>query len=139
MSTVEKDLVKDEKIISSGNGKHSENVVEPEEIKVEIEEPEEKRRSRVPVYVVAGIILITVVIGTAWWLYARQFVTTDDATIEGFVSVISPKISAHVSRIHVKENQPVKKGDLLIEFDSQEAEAKLEQARARLQTAEAMR
>lgn len=138
MSTVEKDLVKDDKIVSSENGKHAESSdtapQEPEQTIEPVKEAE-KPRSRVPIYVVAGIILLTTVIGTAWWLYARRFVTTDDATIQGFVSVVSPKISAHVSRIHVKENQLVKKGDLLIEFEANEQEARLEQARARLQTA----
>ncbi|HEX8266361.1 MAG TPA: efflux RND transporter periplasmic adaptor subunit [Pyrinomonadaceae bacterium] len=142
MSTVEKDLVKNDKIVSSENGKHAESSAvapeEPEET-IEPEKETEKPRSRVPIYVVAGIILLTTVVGTAWWIYARQFVTTDDAIVEGFVSVISPKISAHVSRIHVKENQLVKKGDLLVEFEAQEQEAKLEQARARLQTAFAAR
>src|SRR4028118_761538 len=142
MSTVEKDLVKNDKIVSSENGKHAESssvaAEEPEETTEPAKETENPR-SRVPIYVVTGIILLTTVIGTAWWLYARQFVTTDDAIVEGFVSVISPKISAHVSRIHVKENQLVKKGDLLVEFEANEQEAKLEQARARLQTAFAAR
>jgi membrane fusion protein, multidrug efflux system len=137
MSTVEKELIKDGKIVSSENGKHKESEVETE-LPEETKEPE-KRRSRVPVYVVSGIVLLTAVIGVAWWLYARQFVSTDDAFVEGFVSVVSPKISAHVSRIHVKENQTVKKGDLLIEFDAQEQEAKLQQANARLLTAFANR
>lgn len=141
MSTAEKNLVTDGKIVSSENGNHAEPKTEtekPEETIETVKEPE-KRRSRVPVYVVAGIILLTTVIGGAWWIYARQFVTTDDAYVEGFVSVVSPKISAHVARIHVKENQPVKKGDLLVEFDAQEQQAKLEQARAHLQTAQAAR
>jgi membrane fusion protein (multidrug efflux system) len=142
MSTVEKDLVKDSKIVSSENGKHAESGKTVTEKSEETNEPTketEKPRSRVPIYVVAGIILLTTVVGTAWWLYARQFVTTDDAIVEGFVSVVSPKVSAHVSRIHVKENQLVKKGDLLIEFEAQEQGAKLEQAKARLQTAFAAR
>ncbi|MDQ3132971.1 MAG: HlyD family secretion protein, partial [Acidobacteriota bacterium] len=67
-------------------------------------------------------------------LYARQFATTDDAFIEGNITLVSSKISAHVARLHVTENQYVKKGDLLIEFDAQEAEAKLAQAKAALQT-----
>lgn len=142
MSTIEKDSVKDGKIVLSENGKQAESgsveTEKPKEIIEETKEPE-KRRSRVPIYIVAGIILLTTIIGTAWWLYARQFVTTDDAMIQGFVSVVSPKISAHVSRIHVKENQPVKRGDLLVEFEALEPQAKLEQARARLQTAYAAR
>lgn len=100
-------------------------------------EPESPKRSRLPIYVVSGIVGLCLIIGVAWWLYARQFEKTDDAFIEGNISLISPKIGAHVQKIHARENQFVKKGDLLIELDSRETEAKLEQARAMLQTATA--
>lgn len=100
----------------------------------EIEKP---KRSRLPVYVVGGIVGLCLIIGLSWWLYARQFEKTDDAFIEGNISLITPKISSYVQKIYVQENQFVKKGDLLIELDSREAEAKLEQARATLQTVQA--
>ena len=100
-------------------------------------ETESPKRSRLPIYVVSGIVGLCLIIGVAWWLYARQFEKTDDAFIEGNMSLISPKIGSHVEKIHVGENQFVKKGDLLIELDSRETEAKLEQARAMLQTATA--
>lgn len=100
-------------------------------------EPETPKRSRMPVYVAGIIVGLSLIIGGAWWLYASQFEKTDDAYIQGNISLISPKIGAHVGKIHVEENQFVKKGDLLIELDSREAEAKLEQARALLKMATA--
>src|SRR5829696_554504 len=98
-------------------------------------ETESPKRSRLPIYVVSGIVALCLIIGVSWWIYARQFEKTDDAFIEGNISLISPKIGSHVQKIHVSENQFVKKGDLLIELDSREAESKLEQTRALLQTA----
>lgn len=100
-------------------------------------ETDSPKRSRLPIYVVSGIVGLCLIVGAAWWLYARQFEKTDDAFIEGNISLVTPKIGSHVQKIHVEENQFVKKGDLLIELDSREAEAKLEQARASLQTAQA--
>lgn len=94
-----------------------------------------KNRSRVPVYVVGGVILLGAVIGIIYWLYARQFESTDDAFVDGNIVQISPKISSHVSKIYVSENQAVKKGDLLIELDSRETENKLEMAQAQLKSA----
>jgi membrane fusion protein (multidrug efflux system) len=89
-----------------------------------------KQRSRVPIYVVGTVILVSAVLGLFYWLYVRQFETTDDAFVDGNIIVqISPKISAYVTKIHVKENQFVKKGDLLIELDGREIENKLEQLR----------
>ncbi len=123
MSTIEKEIVFDADLSEDFD----------DEI-IETPNDEAKKRSRVPIYVTGGIILISAIIGLAWWLYARQFVTTDDAFIEGNITLVSSKISAHVAHLHVTENQYVKKGDLLIEFDTQEADAKLAQAKAALQT-----
>lgn len=92
-----------------------------------------RRRSRVPIYVVSGIVAVSLVTGFVWWLYTRQFVTTDDAFVEGNITIVSPKISSHVERLHVVENQFVKKGTLLIELDAHEAEVKVAQAKAALQ------
>ncbi len=100
-------------------------------------ETEKPKRSRLPIYVVSGIIAVLLIGGLGWWLYSRQFEKTDDAFVEGNISIISPQISSHVQRIYVKENQLVKKGDVLIELDSREAEANYEKAKAFVKTAEA--
>ncbi|MGI8788339.1 MAG: efflux RND transporter periplasmic adaptor subunit [Pyrinomonadaceae bacterium] len=105
------------------------------EEKIEETTPPKKKRSRLPIYIVGSVIFVGGIIGLAWWLHARQFATTDDAFVEGNISLITPKISSYVVRIHVQENQLVKKGDLLIELDSREPEAKLEEAQVAKQTA----
>jgi membrane fusion protein, multidrug efflux system len=94
-----------------------------------------KNRSRTPVYVVSGVILLCAVVGLAYWLYSRQFETTDNAFIDGNIVQISPKLTAYVTKVHVTENQFVKKGDLLIELDGREIENKLELAQAQLKAA----
>ncbi len=129
MATTEKDVVLDDDLSE---------VFDEDEV---IEEPTEaeKPRSRLPIYVIGSILLICAVGGLSWWLYSRQFAKTDDAYIEGNITIVSPKISAHVAKVYVTENQPVKKGDLLIELDPQEGENKLAQAQAALQTAIANR
>lgn len=93
------------------------------------------KRSRLPIYVVGAIIGLLVIGGLSWWFYSRQFEKTDDAFIEGNISLISPQIGAHVVKIYVNENQFVKKGDLLIELDAREAKANYEKADALLKTA----
>lgn len=128
MATTEKDVVLDENL----------SEVFDEEV-IEEQTEEEKPRSRVPIYVIGGIIAVCLILGLSWWLYSRQFATTDDAFIEGNITIVSPKISAHVAKVYVTENQFVKKGDLLIELDAQESEIKLAQAKAALQTAIANR
>ena len=96
-----------------------------------------KQRSRIPIYVVGGIVLAVLFGGLIYWIYSRQFVTTDDAFVEGNIVQITPKISAHITKIHVKDNQFVKKGDLLVELDPSEFDAKILQAKAQLLAAQA--
>ena len=103
------------------------------------EETSIKKRSRIPVYLVSGILLIAAIGGIIYWLYIRQYETTDDASVEANIVQISPKVTAHIAKIHIKENQPVKKGDLLIELDASEFEAKIEKAKAELRAAQALR
>ncbi len=129
MAATEKDVVLDEDLSE---------VFDDDEVIEEVSE-EEKPRSRIPIYVIGGIIAVCAILGLSWWIYSRQFATTDDAFIEGNITIVSPKISAHVAKVFVTENQFVKKGDLLIELDAQESEIKLAQAKAALQTAIANR
>ncbi|MFN0278802.1 MAG: efflux RND transporter periplasmic adaptor subunit [Pyrinomonadaceae bacterium] len=109
-----------------------------EEIDYAIVSDETGRNSfKRPVYIIGAIAAISALIGLGWWLYARQFVSTDDAFIEGSISVISSKVSAHVAKVNVEENSFVKKGDLLIELETAEADAGLAQARADFESAKA--
>ncbi|MFV0388973.1 MAG: efflux RND transporter periplasmic adaptor subunit [Pyrinomonadaceae bacterium] len=93
------------------------------------------KASRKPIYIASAIALLVLLIGGLWLLYKRQFVSTDDAHIEGNITFVTSKINASVKKVHVKENQFVKKGDLLVELDDQEQQVKLQQADAELQAA----
>lgn len=98
-----------------------------------------KKSRKVPILIGASVLIIAVVAGTIYWLYARQYESTDDAFIDGDVVQISPKVAAYVAKVYVKSNQSVHKGDLLIELNTQDYQARLEQAKAQLRTAEAQK
>ena len=100
---------------------------------------EKKPRSKLPVIIIGSVLLIAGIGGLIYWLHARQFESTDDAFIDGDVVQISPKIAAYVTKVYVKSNQQVHKGDLLLELNTQDYEARLEQAKAQLRTAEAQK
>jgi membrane fusion protein (multidrug efflux system) len=87
----------------------------------------------------AAVLLVGVIVGVAYWLYARQYESTDDAFIEGDITQISPKVSAYVKKVEVKSNQFVHKGDLLVELDPSDLEVRLQQAKAQLETARSQR
>jgi len=86
---------------------------------------------------IGGIALLVIAAASlGYWLYARQFESTDDAFIDGDIVQISPKVSSYISKIYVRNNQLVHKGDLLVELDPKDFELKLEQAKAQLATAQ---
>src|ERR1041385_6993363 len=83
--------------------------------------------------VVAVVILIALIFGVRYWLYARSHESTDDAFIDGHIIQLSPKISGYVKKVYVSDNQQVKAGDLLIELDARDYEVRLQQAKAALE------
>lgn len=96
--------------------------------------PGSRRRKRFLMIGGSALLLVTI-IGVSYWLYSRQFESTDDAFVDADIVQISPKIQSYITKVHVRSNQFVHKGDLLVELDPKDFEAKLEKAKADLQTA----
>ncbi|MBX7220030.1 MAG: HlyD family secretion protein [Blastocatellia bacterium] len=70
-------------------------------------------------------------------IHAFTHETTDDAFVEGHIIAVSPRVSGHVVKLLVQDNQAVKKGDLLLEIDPKDYEVQVLQAEAALATAHA--
>src|SRR5262245_51022036 len=98
-----------------------------------IREPLYKRRT---VLLVAAIVfLVGAILGVRYWLYSRSHESTDDAFIDGHIIQISPKASGYVARVYVDDNQQVKAGDLIVEIDDRDYQARLQQTKAALAAA----
>ncbi|HWD18195.1 MAG TPA: HlyD family secretion protein [Verrucomicrobiae bacterium] len=84
--------------------------------------------------VIAGIVMLVlitaVVVGVLWWRHSREYVTTDDAYIDIQSQFVSPQVPGRVARVLVNDNQDVNVGDVLLEIDPSDYEARLEQAKA---------
>ncbi|WP_087501484.1 HlyD family secretion protein [Pseudomonas sp. SID14000] len=76
--------------------------------------------------VIAGL----AVLGLQRWQYARQYVSTDNAEVEGVIIPIRARLSGVVVQVPVHENTRVNKGDLLFQVREDEYQQRLEQARA---------
>jgi membrane fusion protein, multidrug efflux system len=81
--------------------------------------------------------LATLSYGGHVWYNAITYVSTDDAYVEGTISPVSAKVAGHIVELLVQDNQTVKQGDLLLRVDPRDFQAKREQARAAVATAEA--
>src|SRR2546423_2814429 len=89
---------------------------------------------RRPAFLISAslILLLAILFSLRYWAYARSHETTDDAFIDGDIIQVSPKVSGYVTNIYVKANQDVKAGDLLVEIDDRDLQAKVDQAKAAL-------
>ncbi|MEP6947149.1 MAG: efflux RND transporter periplasmic adaptor subunit [Acidobacteriota bacterium] len=127
-----------EEAVSADDG---ENEAEISEKATVVEAPSNgnnsKRRRNISIGV--AILLVAVVSGVVYWLYARQYESTDDAFIEGDIVQVSPKVAAYILKVDVESNQFVHKGDLLVELDPTDLQVKLEQAKANLENARSQR
>jgi membrane fusion protein, multidrug efflux system len=94
-----------------------------------------KPRSRAKIIVPVVVLLIA---GGATFAYFhfQDRVSTDDATVEGHVSAVAPKVTGNVVEVLVLDNHAVKKGDVLVRIDPRDFEAKVAQQRAALLEAE---
>jgi membrane fusion protein (multidrug efflux system) len=62
---------------------------------------------------------------------------TDDAFLDADVVALAPKVSGLVKQVHVRNNQTVQAGELLVEIDPRDLAVLLEQKRAALKAAHA--
>ena len=65
-----------------------------------------------------------------WLIESITHESTDDAFVDAHVVTVAPKVAGIVKAVHVRDNQFVHKGDLLVEIDPRDFEARLAQKRA---------
>jgi membrane fusion protein (multidrug efflux system) len=78
--------------------------------------------------IVGVVVVIGLIAGYFYSGYRKTHVSTDDAFIDGNIHTIAAKIYGTVKKVSVNDNQPVKKGDLLVEVDPADYTARLREA-----------
>jgi len=96
-----------------------------------------KSPGKKPLIILAVVVVVMVIVALFFWLTTRNIETTDDAFTEADAVTIAPKASGYVTALKVKDNQRVKKGDLLVVIDPRDATAQRDQAQAQLGLAQA--
>ena len=93
------------------------------------------RRRKILIAFIAALILL---IAAIFYYHncIAPYESTDDAFIDGYVTLISPRVPGQVAQLLVTDNQEVKAGDELVEIDPRDYEASLAQAKADLAAAQ---
>jgi membrane fusion protein (multidrug efflux system) len=81
---------------------------------------------------VVALILIGVVIAIWYYLRSQSYESTDNAFVDGDIIQVSPRVAGQVLRVNVADNQHVNKGDVLVEIDPADYQARLAEAQGKL-------
>lgn len=97
--------------------------------------PKKKNNTR---WIVIGVlVLVGGFFGIRAWLHGQHHVTTDNAQLDATITAVRSAVTGYVQEVRFHDNQRVKKGDTLVIIDNKDYLAKVMQARAMLQSAEA--
>ena len=91
-----------------------------------------RRRAFTIFFIVLGVIALGAFL---YWLYARQYETTDDAFVEMHLGPVSSRIEGTITKVYVENNQFVHAGDPLVDLDPRDNQAALDQSLAVLNQA----
>jgi membrane fusion protein, multidrug efflux system len=86
--------------------------------------------------VVVGV-LVLLLVGVLVYRYVASYESTDDAQVDGHVNAISARISGHVAKLNVRDNQFVEAGTVLVEIDPADYQVAYDRAKADFESAQA--
>jgi membrane fusion protein (multidrug efflux system) len=99
--------------------------------KAPVAEATKGERSRVRTILFA-LLPVALVVGGYWYVTGGQVMSTDNAYVQADIVGISTDVAGTVSEIAVRDNQPVKAGDLLFKIDDAQFRFALERADAQI-------
>jgi membrane fusion protein (multidrug efflux system) len=96
-----------------------------------------KPHSKKPLIILGIVVILGAIAGFIVWFVGRNDVSTDDAYTDGNVVTMVPKVSGYVVELHVDDNSPVRRGELVLRIDPRDYLTAQAQARAQLVLAQA--
>lgn len=97
---------------------------------------EKKKTNKKFLIILIVLVLAGATYGTYKYMHSLAHETTDDAQVEKNMSPIIPRVSGYISKVYVKDNDFVKKGDTLFVIDDKDYQVRVEEAEAALAAAE---
>lgn len=98
---------------------------------------EQQKKNKAPLIATMIFILCGLAGAGYWYSYAQYFQSTDNAYLQGDITIISPKVGGYIEKTLVEDNQMVKAGDLLATIDDRDFLAEKEKAEANVLVSEA--
>ncbi|MEY3500215.1 MAG: hypothetical protein RL308_1884 [Bacteroidota bacterium] len=92
----------------------------------------ENQKSNKKKIIIAVIVLLALSYGIFKYVHSLSHETTDDAQIEKNMNPIIPRVMGYITKVNIKDNDYVKKGDTLFTIDNNDYIVKLEDAKAAL-------
>ncbi|WP_281228562.1 HlyD family secretion protein [Flavobacterium aquiphilum] len=97
----------------------------------------EKKKTNTKFIIILLVLILTGgTYGIVKYIHSQGHEETDDAQIEKNMNPIIPRVSGYISKVYVKDNDYVKKGDTLFTIDKRDYQLKIEEANAALIGAE---
>jgi membrane fusion protein, multidrug efflux system len=98
--------------------------------------PPRDRKRKLKIFAGAAVLVVLVAVIFYYICFVAPYESTDDAFVDGYVTLISPRVPGQIERLLVTDNQEVKEGEVLVEIDPRDYEARLAQARADMAVAQ---
>src|SRR3954467_12805702 len=112
-----------------------ETLQQSEKETMQTNDTQKKKKSKLPMLI--GILAVVVIIGIIYFVNAAKYESTDNAQLDADIISIKSSVSGYIKTIHFKDNEQVKKGQLLITIDDTDLKTKFAQAEATLENAKA--
>ena len=99
-------------------------------------EPKKPKRAK-RLLLMLSVPLVLLLAGGYFWMTSGRYVSTDNAYVQQDKATISAEVTGPVAEVFVRENQQVKRGDLLFRIDPRPYRIALQQAEAQIAAARA--
>lgn len=119
------------------NNQESKPSEESDQPGAEKQETEKKFRKPIVFIVGAAVLALLLFLGAEFLLNSFTHESTDDAFLDTHFVSIAAKVAGWVTAVHAQDNQLVKQGDLLVEIDPRDFEARLAQKKSASSASEA--
>jgi membrane fusion protein (multidrug efflux system) len=101
-----------------------------------METTEKKKTNKKFLIILIVLVLLGGTYGTYKYMHSLSHEETDDAQVEKNMNPIIPRVTGYITKVYVKDNDFVKKGDTLFVIDDKDYVVRVEEARAALAAAQ---